>query len=412
MYKKVLLFFIIISTQSILLPCTTAIVSGKYTKSGRPLLLKHRDSGFEQNKLMFFDDGKYNYIGLVNSEEADVKAVWGGVNSEGFAIINSASYNLKSDADTSKKEDMEGVVMKLALEQCATVDDFKNMLLNMEKPLGVEANFGVIDAKGGAAYFETDNFSFNIIDVNDKKNAPFGYVIRTNYSFVTDRKDGYGYIRYNTANQLFYNAAMENNLTVPFILKDVSRSLKHSLLEIDLKENINFSESKEELLPFLDFIPRHSSCATVVIEGVTPDESPELSTLWTILGFQLTSVAIPTWVKGGEDLPKLLIADKSGNAPLCVKALKLKEELFPFKYGNGGRYINISKVINKEGSGFIQKLEPLENKILDKTYNKLKIWRKENNLPREEVHNLYYWIDKEVSEFYEKEFTLKNLIED
>jgi hypothetical protein len=404
MYKKILLPLIFFTIQSIIFPCTTAIVSGKYTKNGRPLLLKHRDSGFEKNKLMFFEDGKYNYIGLVNSEDSDGEEVWGGVNSEGFAIINSASYNLKPKSDTSTVEDREGIVMKMALQKCATVEDFKNMLLNMKKPLGVEANFGVIDAKGGAAYFETDNFSFNIIDVNDKKNAPFGYVIRTNYSFITDRKDGYGYIRYNTANQLFYNAAMENNLSVPFILKDVSRSLKHSLLEIDLKKDITFSESKEKLMPFQDFIPRHGSCATVVIEGVTPEEEPELSTLWTILGFQLTSVAIPTWVEGGKELPKLLVADNSGNAPLCEKALELKEELFPFKYGNGGRYINISKVINKEKTGFVQKIEPLENKILNKTYNKLKKWRNENKLPKEEVHNLYYWIDKEVTEFYKKEF--------
>jgi len=406
MYKKALIFLILFSTQAILYPCTTAIVSGKYTKSGRPLLLKHRDSGFEQNKLMFFDDGKYEYIGLVNSEDINGKEVWGGVNSEGFAIINSASYNLKSDSDTSTAVDREGVVMKLALQNCATVEDFKNLLLDMEKPLGVEANFGVIDAKGGAAYFETDNFSFNIIDVNDKKNAPFGYVIRTNYSFITDRTDGYGYIRYNTANQLFYNAAMENNLSVQFILQDVSRSLKHSLLEIDLNENINFSETKKKMIQFQDFIPRHNSCATVLIEGVKPDEAPELATLWTILGFQLTSVAIPTWVEAGKELPTLLIADNLGNAPLCKKALELKEELFPFKYGNGSRYIDISKVINKEETGFIQKLKPLENKILDKTYSKLKIWRNENHLPKEEVHNLYYWIDKEVKKFYSENFGL------
>ena len=33
---------------------TTAIVSGKYTMDGRPLLFKHRDSGKLQNKIMYF----------------------------------------------------------------------------------------------------------------------------------------------------------------------------------------------------------------------------------------------------------------------------------------------------------------------------------------------------------------------
>ncbi len=403
MRRKLILFFILFTIQTIF-PCTTAIVSGKYTKNGRPLLLKHRDSGFEQNKLMFFEDGKYDYIGLVNSVDTDGIEVWGGVNSKGFAIINSASYNLKPDSDTTTVVDREGIVMKLALQECATVEDFENLLQSMDKPLGVEANFGVIDANGGAAYFETNNFTYNKIDVNDKKNAPFGYVIRTNYSFVTERNDGYGYIRYNTANELFYEASLENNLSAKFILQDVSRSLKHSLLNIDLKENIEFSENETELIPFQDFIPRKNSCATVVIEGVKPNESPELSTLWTILGFQLTSVAIPTWVEGGAELPKILMADKSGNAPLCEKALELKEEIFPVKLGNGKRYINISKVINKENSGFIQKIKPLEDKILIEANKKLSVWRKENHLPREEVQNFYSWIEKKAIAFYEIEF--------
>lgn len=402
--KKIITTIIILFTIQTIFPCTTAIVSGKFTKSGRPLLLKHRDSGFEQNKLMFFNDGKYSFVGLVNSLDKDGKEVWGGVNSEGFAIINSASYNLKPESDETTLVDREGIVMKLALQECATVDDFENLLATIDKPLGVEANFGVIDANGEAAYFETNNFTFNKIDVNDLAIAPFGYVIRTNYSFITDKNDGYGYIRYNTANDLFYEASLEGNLSKEFIFEDISRSLKHSLLNIDLKREIKFSENEKKMIPFQDFIPRGNSCATVLIEGVKPGEAPELATLWTILGFQLTSVAFPTWVKSEQELPAILVADKTGNAPLSANALELKKELFPVKLGSGSKYIDISKVVNKENSGFIQKLKPLENKILAKTNLKLSKWRKENYLPKEEVQNLYNWIEKEIKSFYKSEY--------
>ncbi len=402
--KKLLIITLIFLTQTIF-PCTTAIVSGKYTKSGRPLLLKHRDSDFEQNKLMFFNDGKYNYIGLVNSEDKIGKEVWGGVNSEGFAIINSASYNLKPDSDKTELMDKEGEIMKLALQNCSTIEDFENLLLNHKKPIGVEANFGVIDAKGGAAYYETNNFTFNKIDANDLSAAPFGYLIRTNYSFITDKNSGYGYIRYNTANELFYEASLKNNLSVNFIIQDLSKSLKHSLLDIDLKQNIQFSETEEKFIPFQDFIPRNSSCATILIEGVKPNETPELATLWTVLGFQLTSVVFPTWVKSGSELPKLLLADDSGNAPLCNKALELKNELFPIKLGNGQNYINIPKLINKEKTGFLQKLKPLEDKIIEKTNSKLNEWRKNKQLLKDEVDNLYNYLEKEITEFYKNEFT-------
>lgn len=398
----IILFFLIQDVFA----CTTAVISGKFTTDGRPLLLKHRDSNFIQNKLMYFDDGKYNYIGLVNSEDIKGKEVWGGVNSEGFAIINSASYNIKEKTDTTSVVDKEGEVMKRALQECKTIYDFENLLINYEKPIGVEANFGVIDAYGGAAYFETNNFSFVKIDANDPASAPFGYIIRTNYSYNGKPDEGYGYIRYLTTEELFYQASSESNLNKKFIFQNVSRSLKHSLLDVDYAKDITVSKNDNSFIAFQDFIPRNSSVSTVLIQGVKHGESPDLSTLWTILGFQLTSVAIPAWVEAGNTLPDLLVADSSGNAPLCNYALKLKEECFPIKKGSGYKYLKLSKVINKEGKGFIQILRPIENEILLETDKNFKKWRSNSNLPIEEVHNLYNWINKRVMKAYKDNFDL------
>ena len=77
--------------------CTTAVISGKHTKDGRPLLWKHRDTWAVNNKIMQFDDGKYVYTGLVNSKDSQGKSVWIGYNETGFGIMNSASYNLNND---------------------------------------------------------------------------------------------------------------------------------------------------------------------------------------------------------------------------------------------------------------------------------------------------------------------------
>ena len=406
--KKLLIFLTILTMLNTLsmLACTTAIVSGKNTPDGRPLLVKHRDSGFEQNKLVYFNDGKYNYIGLVNSVDSLGQEVWGGCNSAGFAIINSASYNLKEKDDTTSIKDREGIIMKLALQQCETLEDFEKLLADLPKPLGVEANFGVIDASGGCAYYETNNFTFKKIDVNDLSIAPFGYVIRTNYSIYGEQDDGYGYIRYLNAEDLFYNAAGAKDLTHRFILQDVSRSLKHSLTGEDFSRNITVSSNEIKFVSFQDFIPRSSSVSTVLIQGVKSGESPSLTTLWTILGFQLTSVAIPSWVEGGSELPYLLVADETGNAPLCEKALRLKDECFPIKRGSGYRYLNLPKVVNKENTGYQQVLRSIEDEILKETDKRLNKWREENILPREEARNLYMWIDKKVNKFYKEKFEL------
>ena len=161
--------------------CTTAVISGKSTKDGRPILWKHRDSESYQNKLRLFNDGAFTYVGLINSNDNKGDQIWGGNNEFGFAIMNSASFNLREDKD-AKFKDQEGVIMKKALQSCKTLEDFEKLLSNLPKPMGLEANFGVIDAKGGAAYFETNDNGFVKFDANDNKVAPNGYIIRANYS--------------------------------------------------------------------------------------------------------------------------------------------------------------------------------------------------------------------------------------
>ena len=306
--------------------CTTTIVSGKATVDGRPLLFKHRDTGDSQNKVMFFEDGNYEYIGLVNAKDTDGKEVWAGCNSAGFAIMNSATYN-QNLSDTTKLKDREGFVMKQALQECTNLQDFEELLKKLPKPLGVDANFGVIDASGGAAYYETNNYKFTKYDVNDPAVAPYGYIIRTNYAFTGERHEDYGVIRYQTATEMFEQAYASNSLSHKFLLQDVSRSLNHSLTKTNLREQIPATEDSKAFVNFKDFIPRYYSSATTCIQGVKNDESAELTTMWTILGFQLSSVAIPTWIAGGKEMPKILMVDSTGTAPLCDKALTLKKEI-------------------------------------------------------------------------------------
>lgn len=386
------IFFIII-TAGTTFPCTTAIISGKYTKDGRPLLYKHRDSGFSQNKLVYFSGGKYPFIGLVNTEDEESKEVWSGCNSKGFAIMNSASYNLKPTDDTTELVDMEGIVMKKALETCSSVDDFEELLKNWKKPIGVEANFGVIDAFGGAAYFECNNFSYTKIDANNPAIAPFGFIIRTNYSFTGSDDNGYGYIRYLTAENLFYEAKASNNLDYKFLLQDVSRSLRHSLLDIDLKKDVDAGRVNNEFTYFEDFIPRQSSVAVMVVRGVKSGESPEFATIWTALGFPLASIALPAWVSAGEMMPKSLISIKNFPSELCDISLKIKDKCFPVKRGSGKKYLNLNAVYNAKGVGSIQQIEPLEEEIFKKTEEKLIDWQRKKHIPKEEARRFCETID-------------------
>jgi len=390
-----LIFFMVFISINESGACTTAIISGKATIDGRPLLLKHRDSNFFQNKLMYFDDGKYNYIGLVNSEDLEGKEV---------SIMNAASYNL-NDNDTTKLKDQEGIIMKEALRSCATLNDFENLLNEWSRPLGVESNFGVIDAQGGAAYFETTNFSYTKIDVNDPDIAPDGYIIRTNYSFTGTSNGGYGYIRYSTAKQLFKKASDKYELNYKYLLQNVSRSLKHSLLNLDLTELLYLPRGEEKLVNFQDYIPRHSSVTTIIVQGVNESENADLTTIWTILGFPLCSVAVPTWVAGGSKLPKILVSDESGNAPLCQMALELKKSCFPVSRGSGWKYINLAALVNEQNTGILQKLSPLENSVIDLTEENLAEWRK-SGMEKNNVKTLYHQLTELIRKEYKNNFDL------
>ena len=344
------------------LPCTTAIISGKFTSDGRPLLWKNRDADEVNNKLMYFTDGKYTYIGLVNSNDITGNEVWIGMNSAGFAIMNSASYNLKMN-DTTKLSDREGIIIKMALQQCASLEDFENMMNSLPKQWGLEANFGIIDANGGGAYYETSNRNFKKFDVNDINSAPRGYLLRTNFSFSGETDKGQGYERYDMAEELFSDASSKSNLSYQFILKEGARCLKHGLTKVDLSNEISDNAENVKFVSFTDFIPRYSTSASIVIQGVKVNQPANLMTMWTVLGFPLCSVVYPVWLNDRHELPSLLKADETGKARLCSMALQLKDKCFPVIRGRGTNYININALINKDNSGIYQKLQLTEADI-------------------------------------------------
>lgn len=394
MKKMVLIFSLCLVVYAPVTACTTAVISGKVTPDGRPLLFKHRDSGTLENVMIYDDSGRYAFIGLINA--GDSSQVWAGSNSAGFAIMNSASYNL--NADTSSFRDGEGVLMRRALMTCATLADFEQLLQEMPRPLPVEANFGVIDARGGATYYETSNAGFVKINVNDPAVAPEGYIIRTNYSATGTPGDGQGYIRYAAAETLFYRAAAMGDLTPRFLLQQVSRCLRHGLTETDLS-CLDVPADRPFFVPFQDYIVRYSSSATVAVQGVLANENPVYTTIWTIPGWQPACAAVPLWVAGGEDIPTVVAAGDSGAAPLCSAALKFKGRAFPVTRGHGTSYLNLSAVINEEGTGMMQVLRPLEDEVMAETKERLEKWREEG-MKKKWIEDYYHWLDSTVFEAY------------
>ncbi len=409
--KKILLLLLIMLLNIPSKACTTAVVSGKYTKDGRPMLWKNRDTWSINNVLRYFDDGKYAYVGLVNSHDKNGKSIWIGVNSEGFAIMNSASYNLNLD-NNDKLTGLEGRIMKEALATCKNLAEFEAYLNNLPRPTGLEANFGVIDAQGGAAYYEINNYKYVKFDANDPRVAPFGYIIRTNYSHTG--KFGYessGYIRYNTANQLFYQKVSTfGGLSAQDIQQNVAKGLYHSLIKEDLFDKYgNLPPNHSQYVPFRDYIPRSGSSSSVVVEGVKKGQNPNMATLWSNVGFPLSSMMVPTWVSKVE-LPEIVQYNKDLNdSPICHAALQLKKQkIMNLRWGKTDHYyIDVNALANNEGTGIAQITKRYEMKIYKKTYDLLRKWEAEGKSNKSDIKEMYKWVNAYIKDAYQKEFNIK-----
>lgn len=332
--------------------CTTVIISGRKTVSGKPLMLKNRDTDNIENRIEYFQGAVYNFIGLVNSD-SEGGEVWAGTNTAGFCIMNAASYNLKDDDVPASMMDREGSLMFRALGICSTVKDFENFLDNISKPRGVEANFGVIDAHSGAAYYEVDNTGWVKYDVNE---IPEGYRVVTNFSESGRPEDYKGYERWLTASDIMKEMAAEAeggvmDIGPHDILYGFSRSYRSNMTGIDwlndfhsIKKNSNFNG----VIVDQDLIPRRSTSAAIIFEGVKVGEDPLHTVMWTTLGYPCSTVTVPLMAGDSDIIPSFMKSSSSSqNAWMNEIALKVKENsIFHFKLSNGSAYLDMNNVLS------------------------------------------------------------------
>jgi len=310
--------------------CTTAIVSAEASASGRPLLWKQRDTDNPNNVLMHITGGKYAYTAVFSASDVSRKRAFGGVNEVGFAIINNASYNLAENEyeiwDNSK-------VMNQALATCRTLADFEQLLAAWPAPRALEANFGVIDAFGGAAYFEVGDTRVTRFDVE-----PGGWLVRTNFSVSGREGEGSGMVRYETAEYLM--SRHRGLFTPDFLIDGLGRSFYNYELGADMSRKAARGRAVD-----LDFIPRFSSVSSICIEGVGSGEDAGSSVIWTAIGYTPCCYAVPVWVAAGSEMPAFVapvVEEKFAAANLLAE--KLMYRVHPVDRDGRSKYIDFASL--------------------------------------------------------------------
>ena len=386
--------------------CTAAVVTGKATSDGRPLLWKHRDTDYLPNHVAHVKGERFDFIADVNSENFDTaREAWIGVNDAGFAIMNTQSYNLVKIKPGEERGEANGRMIYRALEMCETLEDFEHFLDTIAKPSLIEANFGVIDAKGGAAIYEVDYYGYTKFDANDPEVAPEGYIARTNFSVSGKHGKGSGHVRFLEADDVLKAKAREKGITPQFIYNDLSRSFHNPVIGVDLRDGRHNKPHGSGWFVDEDFIPRNITSCSVVVQGVKEGENPQTDVMWTLLGYPPTGVAIPLWIPGeGQTLPEIVSYDPQLKcAPVSAWSLGLADSVFSLNKGNGTKkYLHWEKLYNNEGDGYMQKLVPVENAVFEISEPLAGQWFEAGKVDLKKQAELYGKISEMVTEGFEQ----------
>ena len=183
------------------LACTSAIVTPRRSSEGVPLLWKHRDNAkYTNTRIEYIADGTYAYTAVVPNTEKYALGVYAGINEKGFGVISTATKNLPEatpeEYKASSLRRMQGGAMWNGLRECATIEEFEELLKTTKRSRCSHSNFGVGDATGAVPYFEVWDLGYRRYDVSKSGNE--GFDVRANFSFAGDpKKEGTSKRRYD-----------------------------------------------------------------------------------------------------------------------------------------------------------------------------------------------------------------------
>jgi hypothetical protein len=86
--------------------------------------------------------------------------------------------------------------------------------------------------------------------------------------------------------------------------------------------------------------------------------------MWVALGEPLCSLAVPLWVEAGAAPAPL---NDGQDAPLCREATRIRKLLRPFAETDKVKYIDVTRLANQEGTGFLPALQKAQQAIHEAT---------------------------------------------
>ncbi|MDY6822554.1 MAG: hypothetical protein SWH68_01965 [Thermodesulfobacteriota bacterium] len=386
--------------------CDIAVVSGKVTTNGRPLIWKNRDNSVDWHQQMRYFEAEtpeaggymmvYNYDEIARMNNGDKINPSGGLNAAGFA-----------NACTSVYEDFNPIheafnintdLIRESLQKCVTVEDFESLLMNwrdLHPGKVISGNFVVIDASGGASLFECYTGNNLLLDIKftkfDANNGEVKEYVNGEYVVLEEAVDDFiGF--YNRANNhtnpdyITINFGEERKIRATDILNDLATAdnLNYRTVMREVSKDVTGDQvynpgSSDERYSTTYCISRNNTRLGLVVDGVEAGENPALSTFWCALGEPSIAVYAPYFV-AAEEVSYLSYIDGIGldgtlydfNATSMMTRASNRREAFDkliYKANTGNAFFGMDyKLMNKLELYKVQAWSfVLEDDVLDKT---------------------------------------------
>jgi hypothetical protein len=318
--------------------CDVAVVSGKATTDGRPLIWKNHDNSSSANQQVTYFPAKKAAAGgylMVHRYEDGMYVLTGtrvtpsiGVNEAGFAAACTSvyqDYNI-----TAEPVNLNTALLQQALATCVTLADFEKLLKNWPyNHVGtvISTNFVAIDTQGGAALYECFTGHLNLVvnpmqfkkhDVNTGKvtnqagkvltaasSTFIGFCVMTNYNSYIPWNVGQD--RQQRSEYLLTNLANDHRLNCRTVMREVAKDVVGRQVNADVSSETNYST--------VYCISRNATRSGVVVRGVAKGESPRLATFWCNLGEPSAGVFVPFFA-GAKGTSYLAYVDSIENGTM------------------------------------------------------------------------------------------------
>lgn len=340
---------LLLLSEAASLACSSVIISGKYTADGKPLMLKIRDQSedLQNNNIQFFEGPVYSYMGTVSNAAKPHRkkgSVTAGINSAGLCVMTLTSKCFDGDSTVGKSKFS---INDFALGNCKSIEEFEKKCTEYI-PLGNKCNMGIIDAFGGAAYYEFNGHAWTKYDVNDPAVAPEGWYCMTNYSKSGDLTRGGGFDRCQSAESIMRdfkkNADGKYTMTAQDLWNAFGRVFRNETVGVrDLDDIAQF-----KMFCSTGFMIRSNTCAMLTFEGVPAGTDPKYTILWNQLGNPVCAPVIPMLATEENMIPDYIWKEGEKSARIFDKSWELRNKyIFPLDYPSGRlSYFDVAAVKN------------------------------------------------------------------